>query len=67
MKKHADDRKRITTPEEDRYVSLVVKRNRNVTPSQIAADLVVATGTHFFARTISLPLNQVCLHSWKPV
>ena len=38
MKKHAGSRKRIVTLEEDRYISLVAKRNRNATPSQIATD-----------------------------
>ena len=63
MKKHTDGRKRIITPEEDQDVSLVVKRIRNATPSQIAADLTTASSTHNSTRTISLRLNQVFLHA----
>ena len=33
VQKHASCRVRITTPQEGRYVSLMVKRNRNVTRS----------------------------------
>ena len=46
MQKHAGSRIRIITPQEDRYVSLIAKRNRNVTLSQMAADLAIANGTH---------------------
>lgn len=67
MRKHAGGRGRNTTPQEDRYVSLVAKRNRHLTPSQIAADLATATGTNVSARTISRRLNQVGLYARKPV
>ena len=54
MKKHAGGHKRIITSQEDRYVSLVVKRKRNNdSPNQIAANLAIATSTHVSARTIS--------------
>lgn len=67
LRKHAGGRGRNTTPQEDRFVSLVAKRNRNATPSQIAADLAAATGTHVSARTISRRLNAVGLYARKPV
>ena len=54
LQTHAGGRRRIVTPQEDRYVSLVVKRNRNGTPNQIAAHLAIIIGTHISARTISL-------------
>ena len=37
----------------------MVKRNRNVNPSQIPADFAIPKGTHMSARTISHLLNQV--------
>ena len=48
MQKHAARRKRIIKPEEDRYVSLMAKKNRNATPNQIPVDLAnaITTGTH---------------------
>ncbi|XP_055932859.1 uncharacterized protein LOC129962883 [Argiope bruennichi] len=64
LQKHAGGRGRNTTSLEDRYVALVAKRNRNLTPDQIAA---TATGKHVSARTISRRLNQVGLYAWKPV
>ena len=67
MQQLAGGRRRIFTSQEDWDVSEVVKRNRNATPSQIPADLAIATGTHISARTISLPINQVGLHERKPV
>ena len=42
----------ITTLQEDRYVSQEVKKIRNDTPSQTAADLAISTGTHFSSKTI---------------
>ena len=51
MKKDAGGLKIIITPEEDRYASLVAKKNRNVIPSHIATDLAIVTGTHNSART----------------
>ena len=68
MQKQVGGCARITTPQEDRYISLVAKRNRNATPSrQIVADLAVTTGTHISAGTVSLQLNKVCLYARKPV
>ena len=52
--KHAGGHGRIATPQEDRYISLETKRNRNVMLSQIAADLAIATSTHVF---LPEPLN----------
>ena len=57
MRKHAGGCKGIITLEEDRCVSLLAKWNRNVTSSQIAADLAIATNTHNSARTNSRLLN----------
>ena len=67
MRKHDGGRGRKTTPQQDRCVSLVAKRNRNLTPSQIAADLATATGTRVSARTISRRLNQDGLYARKLV
>ena len=53
MRKHAGGHGRKITSQEDRYVSLVEKRNKKITPSEIAAELATVTGTHISARTIS--------------
>ena len=37
----------------------MVKWNRNATPSQIATDLLITTGTPVSTRTISLQINQI--------
>ena len=67
MQKYACGCRRIITSQENRRVSLLAERTRNTTPSRIAADLAIATGTHDSARTISIRLNQVCLYARKPV
>ena len=67
LQKHASGCRRIITLQEDRYVFLKAKRNRNATLTQIAADFATASGTHVSARNISLRLNQVCLCAQKSV
>ncbi|KAF8781378.1 Neutral ceramidase like protein [Argiope bruennichi] len=49
LKKHAGGRGRNTTTLEDSYVSLMAKRNRNLTPGQTAANLATASRTHVSA------------------
>ncbi|KAF8790444.1 hypothetical protein HNY73_005463 [Argiope bruennichi] len=43
LQKHAGGRCRNTTPLGDRYVALMAKRNGNLTPGQIAANIATAT------------------------
>ncbi|KAF8792415.1 Dihydropyrimidine dehydrogenase [NADP(+)] like protein [Argiope bruennichi] len=43
LQNHAGGRGRNTTPLGDRYIALVAKKNRNLTPGQIAANLATAT------------------------
>ena len=62
MQKHALGHRWIITPEDDWYVSLMVKRNWNAICCQIAADLAINTILHVSVRTNSLRLNQVCMH-----
>lgn len=38
LRKHAGGRGKSTTSQEDRYISLIAKRNRHLTPGQIASD-----------------------------
>ena len=52
MRKHAGCRTWIIILQDDQYVFLLAKRNRNVTPSQVDANLAIATSTHISARTI---------------
>ena len=65
--KHCSGRKRIVTPQEDGYVSLVAKRIRNATPSQIIANPAISTSTRVSAKIISFQLNKVYLYTRKPV
>ena len=65
--KHTNVYGRITTPKEDSYISLVAKRNRNATSSQIAAENVIAIVAHVSARTILWRLDQVGLYTRKSV
>ncbi|GFX68429.1 hypothetical protein TNCV_3998611 [Trichonephila clavipes] len=44
---------RSTTPLEDHYVALVGKKDRNVNPGRIVANLATATDTHVSAKTFS--------------
>ena len=44
----------------------MTKRNRNATPSQITAYLVIATGAYVSDTTILLRLNQVGVYAQKP-
>ena len=67
MQKHASDRKRIITPQVDRHISIVEKRNKNGSPSQIAKDLAIATYTRVSTRTILLQLKRVYFYAQKPV
>ena len=67
MQKHVGGRRRIFAPQVNWYLSQVPKRNRNVIPSQIPADLASATDTHISVKTISRLLNQVGSHARKPV
>ncbi|GFU07991.1 hypothetical protein TNCV_1527411 [Trichonephila clavipes] len=67
LSKNAEGRGRNTTPLKDCYVALLAKRNRNSTPSQIAANLATATSMHVSTRTFSQRLNQVGLYAWKHV
>ncbi|GFV40027.1 hypothetical protein TNCV_4412581 [Trichonephila clavipes] len=52
LRKHAWCRCRNTTTLDDDYIAVVTKRNRNFTPSQIAANLSTATARHISARTM---------------
>lgn len=67
MQKYAGGRGWNTTPQEDLYISLVAKRNRNPTPNQIAEDIAIATGVCASSRTIFRRLNQADLYAQKPV
>ena len=67
MWKCGGGRGRIPTLQEDRCVSLVEKRNKNFTPSQIAAGLAVATNSHISSKSILGQLNPVVFCAQKPV
>ncbi|GBN53459.1 hypothetical protein AVEN_38563-1 [Araneus ventricosus] len=61
-RKTGQGRPRATTATEDRYLSIIERRNRGATTSQLSRDLYVATGTRVSRVTVSKRLNETgCL------
>lgn len=65
--KDADGHEKNTTPQEDVYASLEEKKYKILTTSQIAAELVTATGNRAYARIIYRRFKMGGLYSRKPV
>ncbi|GFV66097.1 HTH_Tnp_Tc3_2 domain-containing protein [Trichonephila clavipes] len=57
---------RATTTREDQYLSIVARRNRGVTASQLSRYLYAATGTSVSRVTISKRLHEGGLFSRRP-
>ncbi|GBM75150.1 hypothetical protein AVEN_195571-1 [Araneus ventricosus] len=51
---------------EDRYLSIIVRRNRGATASQLSLDLYAATGTHVSRVTFSKRLHETGLFARRP-
>ncbi|GFS70579.1 transposable element Tcb1 transposase [Trichonephila clavipes] len=63
----ADCRPRVTTPNEDRYLAVSVKRNRRSTASDLSRQLSSATGTTVSRQTVYRRLGHIGLYARRPV
>ncbi|GBM39741.1 Transposable element Tc1 transposase [Araneus ventricosus] len=59
-------RPRATTATEDRYLSIIARRNRGATAYQLSRDLYVATGTRVSRVTVSKRLHETGLFARRP-
>ncbi|GBN10984.1 hypothetical protein AVEN_13648-1 [Araneus ventricosus] len=59
-------RPRATTATEDRYMSIIARRNRGATASQLSRDLYAATGTRVSRVTVSKRLHETGLLARRP-
>ncbi|GBN61921.1 hypothetical protein AVEN_215799-1 [Araneus ventricosus] len=57
---------RATTATEDRYLSIIARRNRGATSSQLSHDLYAATGTRVSRVTVSKRLRETVLFARRP-
>ncbi|GBN68370.1 hypothetical protein AVEN_223918-1 [Araneus ventricosus] len=57
---------RATTATEDRYLSIIARRNRGATASQLSRDLYAATGTRESRVTVSKRLHETGLFARRP-
>ncbi|GBL72074.1 hypothetical protein AVEN_115086-1 [Araneus ventricosus] len=57
---------RATTATEDRYLSIIARRNRGATASQLFRDLYAATGTRVSRVTVSKRLHDTGLFARRP-
>ncbi|GBN20743.1 Transposable element Tcb2 transposase [Araneus ventricosus] len=55
-----------TTATEDRYLSIIARRNRGATASQLSRDLYAATGTRVSRVTVSKRLHETGLFARRP-
>ncbi|UYV74897.1 Transposase, partial [Cordylochernes scorpioides] len=60
-------RPRVTTLNQDRYLSLLVHRNRRMTASQLRSDLNAATGVLVSTDTIRRRLHKKGLYARRPI
>ncbi|UYV65618.1 K02A2.6-like [Cordylochernes scorpioides] len=60
-------RPRVTTLNQDRYLSLLVRRNRRMTASQLRSDLNAATGVLVSTDTLRRRLHKKGLYSRRPI
>ncbi|GBM12593.1 hypothetical protein AVEN_146776-1 [Araneus ventricosus] len=65
-RKPGQGRPRATTATEDRYLSIIAKRNRGVTASQLSRVLYAATGTRVSRVTVSKRLHETGLFARRP-
>ena len=59
-------RPRVTTPAQDRFLSLSARRRRNTTVPQLIADHCAATGTTISATTVRRRLHNQGLYARRP-
>ncbi|GBO13833.1 hypothetical protein AVEN_191936-1 [Araneus ventricosus] len=65
-RKSGQGRPRATTATEDRYLSLIARRNRGATASQLSRDLYAATGTRVSREIVSKRLHETGLFARRP-
>ncbi|GBO12845.1 Transposable element Tcb2 transposase [Araneus ventricosus] len=65
-RKPGQGRPRATTVTEDRYLSIIARRNRGATASQLSRDLYAATGTRVSRVTVSKRLHETGLFARRP-
>ncbi|GBN50435.1 Transposable element Tcb1 transposase [Araneus ventricosus] len=58
---------RVTTPNEDRYLTVTAKRNRQSTASDLSRQLSLATGTTVSRQTVYRRLGHIGLYARRPV
>ncbi|KFM57173.1 Transposable element Tcb1 transposase, partial [Stegodyphus mimosarum] len=64
---YSTSRPRVTTPNEDRYLSVTAKRNRRSPASDLSRQLSSATGTTISKQTVYRRLGQIGLYARRPV
>ncbi|GFV57163.1 HTH_Tnp_Tc3_2 domain-containing protein [Trichonephila clavipes] len=60
-------RPRVTTPNENQYLAVTVKRNRRSTESDLFPQISPATGTTVSRQTVHRRLGHIGLHARRPV
>ncbi|GBL75045.1 hypothetical protein AVEN_243833-1 [Araneus ventricosus] len=65
-RKPGQGRPRATTATEDRYLSIIARRNRGATTSQLSRDLYAPTGTGVSRVTVSKRLHVTGLFARRP-
>ncbi|GFS78945.1 transposable element Tcb2 transposase [Trichonephila clavipes] len=58
---------RVTTPNEDRYLAVTVKKNRRSTASDLSRQLSSATGTTVSRQTVYRRLGHIGLYARRTV
>ncbi|GFY35678.1 HTH_Tnp_Tc3_2 domain-containing protein [Trichonephila clavipes] len=64
---YSTGRARVTTPNEDRYLTVTAKRNRRSTASDLFRQLSSATGTTVSRQTVYRRLGHIGLYARRPV
>ncbi|GFS89261.1 transposable element Tcb1 transposase [Trichonephila clavipes] len=64
---YSTGRPRVTTPNEDRYLSVTAKKNRRSTESYLSCQLSSATGTTVSRQTVYRRLKHIGLYTRRPV
>ncbi|GFX05956.1 transposable element Tcb1 transposase [Trichonephila clavipes] len=59
--------RRVTTPNEDRYLAVTVKRKRRSTATDLSRQLSSATGTTVSRQTVCRRLAHIGLYARRPV
>ncbi|GBM84655.1 hypothetical protein AVEN_136685-1 [Araneus ventricosus] len=65
-RKPGQGRPRANTATEDRYLSIIARRNRGATASQLSSDLYAVTGTRASRVTVSKRLHETGLFARSP-